>query len=515
MAAKPAILALDQGTTSTRAMLFDRDGAVLGIAQEELPQSFPREGWVEHDAERIWADTLSVGRRVLAQAHGLDVKAVGITNQRETTVVWDRASGRPIHPAIVWQDRRGAAACRALQDAGHEPLLRARTGLLADSYFSATKLQWLLDHVPGAREAAAAGRLAFGTIDSFLIWRLTGGRVHATDATNASRTLLFDIHRQGWDKDLLALFRVPAVILPKVLDNADDYGVTDPAHFGRAIPIRGVAGDQHAALFGQACFAPGMVKSTYGTGCFVLANVGETAPAPANGLITTLAYRLRGKPVYAVEGSSFNAGTAIKWLRDELRLIRSAGESETLARSLPESRGVYFVPAFTGLGAPHWDAEARGAIFGLGRDTSVAEIVRAGLESVCFQTRDLLDAMDAALDGTSGAPQARTVRVDGGMVANDWLMQSLADIIDRPVERPPNVETTALGAAWLAGLGVGLFSSLNEIGRTWRMERRFMPAMDASVRLNALRGWRNAVARVRDFGARRDQGPGGAPGISQ
>ncbi len=483
MADARAILALDQGTTSTRAMLFDPAGRVLGIAQAELPQIFPREGWVEHDAERIWADAIRVCRQVLAEAKGFRVAAIGITNQRETTVAWDRASGRPIHNAIVWQDRRGAAACRVLKEAGNEPLLRARTGLLADSYFSATKLQWLLDHVAGAREAAQAGRLAFGTIDSFLIWRLTGGRVHATDATNASRTLLFDIHRQRWDDELLDLFRIPSALLPRVLDNADDYGTTDSALFGRPIPIRGVAGDQHAALVGQACFAPGMVKSTYGTGCFVLANAGGTAPAPRDGLITTLAYRLDGRATYAIEGSSFNAGTAIKWLRDELRLIRTAGESETLARGLPVSRGVYFVPAFTGLGAPHWDPEARGAIFGLGRDTSAAEIVRAGLESVCFQTRDLLDAMGGMADGDPGRAQSRVVRVDGGMVANAWLMQVLADIIDRPVERPPSVETTALGAARLAGLGAGLFASLDEIGQAWRPERRFLPAMDEAARI--------------------------------
>ncbi|WP_269531433.1 glycerol kinase GlpK [Chitinimonas sp. BJYL2] len=488
------LLAIDQGTTSTRAMLFNREGKVLARAQTELPQSYPADGWVEHDAQRIWADTQSVVSDALQQA-GLaaaDITAVGVTNQRETTVVWDRATGVPIHPAIVWQDRRTAEWCRKQHSAERESWLQTRTGLLLDPYFSATKITWLLDHVPGARARAEAGELAFGTIDCWLIWQLTGGKVHATDASNASRTLLFNLHTQDWDPELLAFFGVPASLLPQVLDSAADFGNTDPALFGAAMPIRGVAGDQQAASFGQACFAPGMVKSTYGTGCFMMMNTGKEVVHSRNRLISTVAWRLGGETTYALEGSIFIAGAAVQWLRDALKLIGSASETEAWARRVDSNHGVYLVPAFTGLGAPYWDPQARGAIMGLTRDAGIAEIVRAALESVCYQSRDLLDAMRA-----DGAALPAAIRVDGGMAANDWLMQFLADLLATPVDRPEVTETTALGAAYLAGLGAGVYRHLDEIGALWARQQTFTPAMPASQRGALYRGWQEAVQRVR------------------
>ena len=490
MSDSPLLLAIDQGTTSSRAIVFDSHGAVRTVAQREFRQHYPAGGWVEHDPEEIWSSTLAVTREALAAAGGA-VAAIGITNQRETTVVWDRASGAPIHRAIVWQDRRTAAHCRALRDAGHEPAVGAKTGLLLDPYFSATKLAWILDHVDGARERAAAGDLAFGTIDTFLVWRLTGGAVHATDATNASRTLLFDIHAQAWDDTLLALFDVPRSVLPEVRDSAADFGTTSMDVLGHAIPIGGVAGDQHAATVGQACFAPGMVKSTYGTGCFAVMNTGSEAIRSRHRLLTTVAWRLEGRPTFALEGSIFVAGAAVQWLRDGLGLIGTAPETEALAAGLPDSGGVYLVPAFTGLGAPHWDPDARGAIFGLTRDSGPAHLARAALESVCFQTRDLMAAMAA----DRGADIER-LRVDGGMVENTWLLQALADIVDVTVERPRVAETTALGAACLAGLQTGVFRSVEDIGERWARDAELAPRMSGQERRRLVRGWESAVART-------------------
>ena len=486
-----ALLAIDQGTTSTRAIVFDRSGQKLGSHQLELPQSFPGDGWVEHDAERIWADTLACVRGALAAAKldASQITALGITNQRETTVLWDRASGQPIAPAIVWQDRRTADFCAAHAD--QSAWLASKTGLLLDPYFSATKIAWLLDHTAGARARAERGELAFGTIDSWLLWKLTGGKVHATDATNASRTALFNIHSQQWDEALLQFFKVPASLLPAVRDCAADYGSSDPALFGHAIPIRGIAGDQQAALIGQACFTPGMAKSTYGTGCFVVLNTGSRCVASANRLLSTVAYRLGGKTTYALEGSIFVAGAAVQWLRDALHLIKSAGETEALARSLQDSQGVYLVPAFTGLGAPYWDPQARGAILGLTRDTGLAHIVRAALESVAYQTRDLLEAMAA------DSLKPTELRVDGGMVINDWLTQFLADALQLPVVRPEVTETTALGAAFLAGLGAGVYDSLDELASLWAQQRRFVPVMSAAESQRLHQGWHTAVGSVR------------------
>ena len=485
------ILALDQGTTSTRAILFDAEGDVVASAQRELQQFFPADGWVEHDPEHIWADSVAVCREALARA-GLgagDVAALGITNQRETAVLWERASGRPVHNAIVWQDRRTAPLCRELVADGLEEHVAATTGLVIDAYFSATKLAWLLDHVPGARAAAERGELAFGTVDSFLLWRLTGGRVHATDASNAARTMLFDIRRQDWDEELLRRLRIPRAVLPEVRDCAGDFGSTDI--LGAPLPITGMAGDQQAATFGQACFRPGMVKSTYGTGCFALLNTGEEPVRSRNRLLTTVAWRLGGRVTYALEGSIFVAGAAVQWVRDGLRAIGAAAESETVAAALPDAGGVYLVPAFTGLGAPWWDPDARGAILGLTRDSTSAHIVRAALEAVCYQTHDLLQAM---ADDAGGAPAA--LRVDGGMAANDWLCQFLADVLAVPVERPKVIETTALGAARLAALGAGLAPSPDALADGWRAERRFEPRMEPARRERLLRGWRDAIARV-------------------
>src|SRR5882724_3728711 len=482
--AKPRfILAIDQGTTSTRAILFDAGGEPQATAQQELPQIYPADGWVEHDAEEIWRATVAVVKAVLdkARATAADIVAVGITNQRETTVVWDRESGKPVHNAIVWQDRRTTAFCRELAAAGHGEAVQKKTGLLIDPYFSGTKVAWLLDNVAGAREAAEEGRLAFGTIDCFLLWRLTGGKVHATDATNASRTMLFNIHTQSWDEELLAILNVPASLLPAVKDSAADFGATDKNLFGAALPVAGMAGDQQAALVGQAGFGPGMIKSTYGTGCFVVLNTGEQAVTSRNRLLTTLAYRLGGKPTYAIEGSIF---------------VAAAGDSQALAASIEGNHGVYLVPAFTGLGAPYWDPAARGALFGLTRDTGIAEIVRSALEAVCYQTRDLMAAM-----GADGGTKLKALRVDGGMVRNDWVMQFLADILDLPVERPVVTETTALGAAYLAGLQAGLFKSTADIAKRWQRDRLFEPRMKADQREALYAGWQAAVARVRSAGA--------------
>ncbi len=497
MATGHHILAIDQGTTSSRAIVFDKAGDMIASAQQEFPQIYPASGWVEHDPEAIWETTLKVCREALAkaEARGAQVSAIGITNQRETTLLWDRDTGKAVHNAIVWQDRRTAEYCASLKDMGHEPGITRKTGLILDPYFSATKLHWLLHNVPGARERAQRGELAFGTVDSFLLWRLTKGRVHATDATNASRTLLFNIHSQQWDRSLLALFDVPAAVLPEVKDSAAEFGETDPEWFGRPIPILGIAGDQQAALVGQACFEPGMVKSTYGTGCFALLNTGTTPVASRNRLLTTVAYRCNGRTVYALEGSIFVAGAAVQWLRDGLGLIRSAAETEALAASLGSNRGVYFVPAFTGLGTPYWDPLARGAIFGLTRDTGVAHIVRAALESVCYQTRDLLAAM-----AHDSATNPSALRVDGGMTANDWLLQCLADIADTPVDRPRVIETTALGAACLAGLQAGIYRSLDDLRDHWRADARFLPKLDKAQRDKLIQGWEKAVSRVRESG---------------
>ena len=486
------LLSIDQGTTSSRAMLFENSGNSVFTAQQEFAQQFPHDGWVEHDGNEIWATTLKVTKEALqaADARSIDIAGIGITNQRETTVVWHRGTGEPIHNAIVWQDRRTAARCAKLKEAGHEAGVRAKTGLLLDPYFSGTKVAWLLDHVDGARALAEQGELAFGTIDAFLIWRLTGGKVHATDATNASRTLLFNIHTQSWDADLLALLNVPASVLPKVCDSADDFGATSADVLGRTLPIAGVAGDQQAALIGQACFAPGMIKSTYGTGCFVVMNTGAEALASSNQLLTTVGYRLNGQPAYALEGSIFAAGAAVLWLRDGLGIIESPSETEGLTASLVSNEGVYLVPAFTGLGAPHWDPHARGALYGLTRDTGVAHLVRAALESVCYQTADLFDAMRD--DGVAAA----RLRVDGGMVANNWLCQFLADLLDIKVQRATQTETTALGAARLAGLQLGIFNSLDDIADNWQCEQEFDSAMSDYDRSALRNGWYEALQRT-------------------
>jgi glycerol kinase len=494
MSTEAVILAIDQGTTSSRAIVFDATGKSLAVAQQEFAQHYPDDGWVEHDPEEIWSTTLNVCREVIT-ASGIDagsVAAIGITNQRETTLVWDRRTGKPVYRAIVWQDRRTAEHCDALRAAGHEDLIAGRTGLLLDPYFSATKIAWILDNVDGAREKAERGELAFGTVDTFLLWRLTGGRVHATDATNASRTMLFDIHSQAWDDRLLDIFRVPRSVLPEVRDCAAHFGDTDAELLGRSIPVTGIAGDQQAAAVGQACFAPGMIKSTYGTGCFVIANTGTQAARSRNRLLTTVCYRLGGEVTYALEGSIFVAGAAVQWLRDGIGLIQSAAETEALAGGLPDNRGVYLVPAFTGLGAPHWDARARGGLFGITRDTGVAEIARATLESVCYQTRDLLQAV-----ADDGATDLAALRVDGGMVANDWIMQFLADIVDLRVDRPVVTETTALGAAYLAGVQVGVFDSLDDVTANWQKERSFTPSMDAGERERLVAGWSKAVSRIK------------------
>jgi glycerol kinase len=485
------ILAIDQGTTSSRAIVFDAGLRVVASAQEEFPQIYPQPGWVEHDPSDLWSTVAGTARGAIEKA-GLaarDIACIGITNQRETTLIWDRATGQPIHNAIVWQDRRTADTCAALKAAGHEAMISAHTGLLLDPYFSATKVKWLLDHVPGARARAARGELAFGTVDTFLIWNLTGGKVHATDATNAARTMLYDIRHGRWDADICALLEVPMAILPEVRDCAGDYGATRADLFGREIPITGVAGDQQAATVGQACFAPGMMKSTYGTGCFALLNTGADMVPSKNRLLTTIAYQLDGKPTYALEGSIFIAGAVVQWLRDGLKIIREAKETQSLAEQADAAQGVVLVPAFTGLGAPYWRPECRGAIYGLTRNSGPAELARAALESVGFQTRDLLTAMRADW----GAAAEGVLRVDGGMAASDWAMQFLADIIGAPVDRPKVTETTALGAAWLAGMQAGICGGPEEFARSWALERRFEPRMDAAVRAAKVARWARAV----------------------
>lgn len=488
------LLSIDQGTTSSRAILFDRQGRVAGVAQEEFAQHFPASGWVEHDAEDIWQSVLRTSRQVMESigASAEEIAGIGMTNQRETTLLWDRRTGEPLHRAIVWQDRRTGAYCQSLIDAGHEAFIQSRTGLLIDPYFSATKLRWLLENVPGARERAERGELAFGTVDTFLLWRLTGGREHATDATNASRTCLFNIHTQQWDEALLSLFEIPASLLPEVKDSSADFGCAEPHWLGGPLPIAGIAGDQQAALVGQTCFAPGMAKSTYGTGCFMIINTGEKAEVSHNRLLTTVAYRLNGKTTYAMEGSIFVAGATVQWLRDGLKLFADASETEALARQTRAGHGVYLVPAFTGLGAPHWDPGARGAIFGLTRDTGIAEIVAAGLQAVCYQTRDLQACMDDDIDASAGR-----LRVDGGMVSNNWVMQFLADMLGVPVDRPTVLETTALGAAYLAGLQLGWYADLDEIAGLWRCERTFEPSMEEAERERLYRGWLDAIERVK------------------
>ncbi len=488
--ADPLLLAIDQGTTSTRALVFDGAGKPMALAQEPLRQIYPANGWVEHDPEEIWAATLAVCGRAVGEVGGAArIKAIGITNQRETSVIWDRRTGMPVMNAIVWQDRRGAARCAELKAAGHEAAIQGKTGLLVDSYFSATKVEWVLRNVPGVRERARRGELAFGTIDSFLLWRLTGGAVHATDATNAARTMLFDIRRGVWDDDLLALFDIPRAALPEVRDTAGVFGTS--TLLGRPIPIAALVGDQQGALVGQACFDAGMTKSTYGTGCFVLVNTGPKALVSRHRLLTTVAYRIKGETAYALEGSIFNAGTVVQWLRDEAHMIATAAESEKIAASLEDTGGVYFVPAFTGLGAPHWNPDARGAILGLTRDSGAARIVRAGLESVAYQTADLMSALRQ-----DGIAEPAALRVDGGMAANNWFLQFLADMTDVPVERPACAETTVAGAAFLAGLGSGVFGSLNDIKAAWSLDFRASPKIARAARGALLEGWRKAVACV-------------------
>lgn len=489
------ILTIDQGTTSSRTILFDEDFGEVASAQREFPQIFPRDGWVEHDAMRIWSDVRELCLEVLEKAGAVDeVAAIGITNQRETTVLWDRSTGEPVANAIVWQDRRTADVCETLRTEGWLDKVQEKTGLLLDPYFSGTKLMWLLDNVPGARAKAEKGELAFGTIDCWLIWNLTEGRSHVTDATNASRTLLYNINDQAWDTDILRRLDIPDSLLPAVLDCAADFGMASADVLGREIPICGVAGDQQAATVGQTCFTPGMMKSTYGTGCFALLNTGTEKVTSQNQLLSTIAYRTGGAPTYAMEGSIFMAGATIQWVRDGLKLIKSAGDSEALAKSADAASNVFMVPAFTGLGAPYWDPHARGAILGMTRDTGVAELVRAAIESVSYQTRDLMEAM--AADMRDGLAPDATLRVDGGMVANDWFVQNLADILGRPVERPAYTETTALGAAFLASLEVGMRTSLDDLGDAWKLERRFEPTLSEDERSARYAGWKDAVGRI-------------------
>src|SRR5690554_4395294 len=486
------LLAIDQGTTSSRAIIFDDAGTQVAVAQQEFHQYFPEDGWVEHDALEIWDSTLAVCRSALERS-GLDAQqivGIGITNQRETTVIWDRENGQAIHHAIVWQDRRTASLCTKLKQDGYEAIVVDRTGLLIDPYFSATKIAWLLDNVEGARQRAEQGELAFGTVDSWLLWNLTKGHSHRTDATNASRTALFNIHTQSWDDELLALFRVPRALLPEVLDCADSYGAAGAEWLGSLIPVAGIAGDQHAALIGQACFEPGMAKSTYGTGCFLMLNTRDKALRSENRLLTTMAYRLNGKPCYAIEGSIFVAGAAMQWLRDGLQLIAHASESKDHAEQVGADNAVYLVPAFTGLGAPHWDPNPRGAIMGLTRDTGIGEIVTAGLQSVCYQTKDLIRAI------RNDGARLESLRVDGGMAVNDWVMQFLADILNVPVDRPRVTETTALGVAYLAGLQTGVFESLEQITDMWQCERQFVPDMRPALRESLYAGWLDAVERI-------------------
>lgn len=490
------LLAIDQGTTSTRAILFDADMEPRASHAVELRQIYPENGWVEHDPEEIWRAVLHCCRRALRNISVGEIAAIGITNQRETTVLWDRASGVPVYNAVVWQDRRTADRCRVLKVAGEEEKVTRATGLLLDPYFSATKLGWLLDHDDRIRLRAERGELAFGTIDSWLIWRLTGGRVHATDVTNASRTSLLNLKTRAWDEEMLALFNIPRPLLPDVRPSVSDFGATAAEIFGVPVPIMGVAGDQQAAAFGQACFSPGNVKSTYGTGCFALVNTGSAVPVSSNKLLATCAWQVKGEITYAIEGSVFIAGAVVQWLRDGLGIIRNAQEIEALASAANAANGLYFVPAFTGLGAPYWDTEARGGILGLTRDMGAAEIARAALDAVCYQTRDLLDAMRCDMQN-SGLYVPRSLRVDGGMVKNDWFCQRLADLTGLPVERPKFIETTALGAAYLAGLSAGLFKNTQEIAAHWALDRRFDPVLKLHARDLLYEGWKTAVGRVR------------------
>jgi len=489
------VLAIDQGTTSTRAIVFRADTSIAGLAQEEFPQHFPADGEVEHEPEDIWTTTLATCRAALraAGASAKNIAAIGIANQRETTLLWHRGSGRPVHRAIVWQDRRTAPLCARLRAEGHEAHIAAKTGLVLDPYFSATKLAWLLSGGDNT-ERAARGELAFGTVDSYLLWRLTGGNVHATDATNASRTLLFDVHEGRFDDDLLASFGVPRTVLPELRDSAASFGVTDPEWFGGEIPICGIAGDQQAALIGQACFEPGMVKATYGTGCFALLNTGGSPVASQHRLLTTVAYQLDGVRNYALEGAIFVAGAAVQWLRDTLRVVPSAPATAAMAEAADPTQDVILVPAFVGLGAPYWRADARGALFGLTRGSGPNELARAALESVCFQTADLIAAMHA--DWREAGDAAQVLRVDGGMAASDWTMQRLADLLGSPVDRPQIKETTALGAAYLAGLWCGFFPPPDRFAESWRRERRFAPQLDAAARQHKLDSWKSAVRRV-------------------
>ena len=486
------VLAIDQGTTSTRAILFDEALSPVASAQEEFKQIFPKSGWVEHDPDDLWATTAGTCREVVERAsiRGSDIISIGITNQRETTVVWHRETGKPIYNAIVWQDRRTADYCKSLRDQGHADMFADRTGLLIDPYFSSTKLKWILDNVDGARAMAQRGELLFGTVDTYLIWKLTGGRVHATDATNAARTMLYDIRKGCWSQTICDLFDIPIGMLPEVKDSADDFGLCREDLFGRAIPICGVAGDQQAATIGQACFKPGMMKSTYGTGCFALLNTGDTPVRSKNRLLTTIAYQLDGKPTYALEGSIFIAGAVVQWLRDGLKIIREASETQPLAEQADETQNVILVPAFTGLGAPYWNPECRGAVFGLTRNSGPNELAKAALESVGYQTRDLLDAMRADW----GSDDASDVlRVDGGMSASDWSMQFLADITGAPVDRPEVLETTALGVAWLAGMKMGAMPGQNEFAKQWALQRKFEPKMSENIRAAKYADWRRAV----------------------
>jgi glycerol kinase len=490
------VLAIDQGTTSSRAILFRADMSIASVAREEFPQHFPADGQVEHEPEDLWRTTVETCRSAMRRAGAIarDIAAIGITNQRETTLLWERASGRPVHRAIVWQDRRTADVCARLRTDGHEALFAVKTGLLLDPYFSGTKLAWLLDHAANARDAAARGELAFGTVDTYLLWRLTRGKVHATDATNASRTLLYDIHAGRWDDELLALLRIPKTILPDILDSSAAFGTTDPELFGAPIPICGIAGDQQAALIGQACFAPGTLKSTYGTGCFALLNTGHTPVTSKHRLLTTVAYQLDGVRSYALEGSIFVAGAAVQWLRDGLRVVQSAEAAGSLAETADPTQEVILVPAFVGLGAPYWRPDARGALFGLTRATGPAELARAALESVCFQTVDLLQAMRA--DWAEARDSLKVLRVDGGMANSDWTMQHLADLTACTVDRPQIGETTALGAAYLAGLHAGFFPEPDRFATLWRLDRRFTPRMDMATRERKLAAWATAVHRL-------------------
>jgi glycerol kinase len=490
MTSSPFILAIDQGTTSTRAILFDASGQARSTAQVELTQHYPRPGWVEHDPEEIWQSVLSTGREAAAAADG-PIVAIGIANQRETTVLWERATGRPVHNAIVWQDRRTAELCERWRAEGLAETVAQRTGLVIDPYFSASKIRWLLDAVPGLRERARAGEIGFGTVDSFLLWRLSDGKRHMTDVTNASRTMLFDIRRLVWDADLLDAFGIPPAILPEVLDTGADYGIATPEWLGAAIPVAAMAGDQQAALIGQACFRSGMIKSTYGTGAFALLNIGREPAASRHRLLTTIAYRLGGETTYALEGSIFVAGAAVKWLRDRLRAIGAAAEAERLAERADPQQRAYLVPGFAGLGAPYWSPRARGALIGLTAECGLPEIARATLEAVGYQTRDLV----AAMAGDAGIA-ASTLRVDGGMATSDWAMQFIADIVPAVVERPASVETTAWGAAYIAGLARGLFPAPEAMAAQWLPERRFAPEMPATEREERYAGWRRAVAGV-------------------